>query len=72
MRINTRKEIKKMKRVRTLSVNDNGTKTQIIIKITERANYNQAEIEKDFETMVDEAYQILAQRYHVFAIKISA
>ena len=59
-----------MKRVKMLSVNDNGTKTQIIIKRIEKANYNSAEIEKEFENMVDEAYEILSKRYHVFAIKI--
>ena len=59
-----------MKRVKILSVNDNGTKTQIIIKRIEKANYNSAKIEEIFENMVDEAHQILAKRYHVFAIKI--
>ena len=61
-----------MKRVRTLSVNDDGTKTEIIIKRIERADYNKSKIEMNFENMVDEAYQILAKRYHVFAINISA
>ena len=59
-----------MKRVKMLSVNDNGTKTQIIIKRIQKANFDSAEIEKDFETIVDEAYEILLKRYHVFAIKI--
>ena len=61
-----------MKLVKTVFVvGDKKERIEITVKLTQKACGNIKEIKNDFDSLVDDAYQILAKSYHVFAIKVS-
>jgi len=61
-----------MKLAKTVSVvGDKKERIEITVKLTQKAYGNIKEIKNDFDSLVDDVYQILAKSYHVFAIKVS-